>query len=70
MDQTEVPAKGQRASGGPWGPYGGHGAPWRPMGPMGSMGPMRPLGPKGYICKLPINRLNGGVMLTRCKGYI
>ncbi len=45
---------------GPLGPPGG------PMGP----GPMGPMGPRGYIGKLPINRLNGGVMLVPWRGSI
>ena len=46
-----------------WGPPGipmePHGPTMAPMGP----GPMGPLGPRGYIGKLPINRLNGGVLV-------
>ena len=61
------------APGCPWGPVGLHGVPMGPHGvPMGPHGaPMAwgLMGPKGYICKLPINRLNGGVMLTRRWGY-
>ena len=54
----------------PMGPHGlSPGLPWAPMGPYGPHGPWPhgaqggPMGPRGYIGKLPINRLNGGMLV-------
>ena len=53
--------------GGPQDPQEPHGEPMRPMGslwvPQGAQWAIAPWGPRGYTGKLPINCLNGGVLV-------